>query len=239
MKNPDLDRLISSEFDLPYAGLPSKALIIATTPRTGSNLLCSELWRRGRVGAPWEYFNRSFVVPQLSRRLGCRTRPTYIASLIKQRTGRNGVFSVKLFYEDFQFYRDDLLRYLVGAKIYYVHLVRNSLDDQVNSFIRARRTQMWASTGDQASPVNIDRSLDSPVERYHVAKGLLEQHTKWLSHFERSDVKPMTIVYERMKFPIDLERIESLLGVQQDEGAPVETPRLLKQTAGSSNVFAK
>ncbi len=45
------------EWDLPATGRPRQTYVIASTPRSGSTLLCRLLWGTGRVGAPKEYLN--------------------------------------------------------------------------------------------------------------------------------------------------------------------------------------
>lgn len=52
-----LDARNHSCFDLPpLAGVP-RAYVVASTPRTGSTLLCRMLWDTSAVGAPKEYLN--------------------------------------------------------------------------------------------------------------------------------------------------------------------------------------
>jgi LPS sulfotransferase NodH len=236
MRSLELDRLISEEFDIAYSGRPRKALIIATTPRTGSNLLCSELWRRGRVGAPWEYFSRKFVVPPLSKRLKSRTRATYVEALLRYRTGLNGTFSIKVFHDDLCIFRNELLDSLDGAEIHYVFLIRKSLSNQVDSLMRARRTREWAITSERhAGEINFQS--DKETERQYFAMKISEQNFRWRSHFSEMSVKPLTLTYEDMRFPEDLERIEILLGVQNEPISFIDTPKFLKQTPGESSIF--
>ena len=45
------------DFDLSASPAPPRSYVIASTPRTGSTLLCRGLWDTGLVGAPKEYFN--------------------------------------------------------------------------------------------------------------------------------------------------------------------------------------
>ena len=55
--------------DHDLCGVPSKTLLIASAPRTGSTLLCRLLWSTGEVGRPKEYLN-PMQVRDWSVRLG-------------------------------------------------------------------------------------------------------------------------------------------------------------------------
>lgn len=52
-----LDPRNGPEHDLPAPPTPPRTYVVASTPRSGSTLLCRLLWATGRVGAPKEYLN--------------------------------------------------------------------------------------------------------------------------------------------------------------------------------------
>ena len=52
-----LDPRNGEAFDLSPAQVPGRTYVVASTPRTGSTLLCRLLWDLGCAGAPKEYLN--------------------------------------------------------------------------------------------------------------------------------------------------------------------------------------
>src|SRR5262245_60646267 len=59
--NPFLDPAL----DLAHEGPPRLVYIVAATPRSGSTLLCRELWSTGLLGAPYEYLNAESAMLEL------------------------------------------------------------------------------------------------------------------------------------------------------------------------------
>ena len=52
-----LDPRNGPEWDLPPPQGPQRSYVVASSPRTGSTLLCRALWDSGLAGAPKEYLN--------------------------------------------------------------------------------------------------------------------------------------------------------------------------------------
>jgi LPS sulfotransferase NodH len=85
-----------------------KSYIIASTPRCGSTFLSTVLWQTGVLGAPseyWNYHKRAAVKTigmRMMERLEAFSRADYLTKLLACRTSRNGVFGVKVHYNDFE-----------------------------------------------------------------------------------------------------------------------------------------
>ena len=88
---------------------PDLSCLVATTPWSGSRLLCRALWATGLAGHPREYFDPLQVVPRsvewrllgpgrdhLPRQPESEFADRYLNAVARAGTGRNGVFSVSL-----------------------------------------------------------------------------------------------------------------------------------------------
>jgi LPS sulfotransferase NodH len=229
--NSGLDHLLGEAMDFRVSTATRVILFIAATPRSGSNFLCSELWRRGSLGAPWEYFNRKFVVRTLSRRIGARDRASYIEKVAKLRTGSNGVFALKIFYYDYLVFEADLLNFFQGKEVRYVHLIRSSLDDQVNSLIVARKTNVWAKTSlgtTAASP--IQAKPDNEAIRAQLLQSVVDQNAAWSKYFADRSLSPLVLKYEELAFPESAEKVESLMDIKSRPSNVEGIPYFFKQS---------
>ena len=141
--------------------------MVASTPRTGSTLLCRALWDLGTVGAPKEYLNpmqrRDWALrtgglakqavatgvqgPLLSlMRLRRWTTPRLTAHLEAVRARRSGLrwFGLKLHWHHLQELPTDL-EAVVGP-IRWIRITRPDRLDQAISWVRATQSGRWASS---------------------------------------------------------------------------------------------
>lgn len=96
------DRLDDPEWDRPPVGAePRRRVIVCSTPRSGSYLLCRQMINAG-IGLPTEYL-RSRTIETLSRRYGVAAGDDarYLAELESRRTTGNGVFAAKVQWQQF------------------------------------------------------------------------------------------------------------------------------------------
>jgi LPS sulfotransferase NodH len=87
--------------DFFISGGSSRSLLIAFTPRSGTTLLSSGLWKTHLAGAPMEYFNPEDRAGFESR-WGTLSDTDYVARLHAHRTSPNGVFSAKLHFDQLE-----------------------------------------------------------------------------------------------------------------------------------------
>lgn len=85
----------------PWEGPPLRSIIICSHPRSGSSLLGEALRFAGGLGCPLEYLHRGFR-PALAERWSAQDLTSYMAALQRSRTDANGVFSIKLFWQDLE-----------------------------------------------------------------------------------------------------------------------------------------
>lgn len=151
--------------DHDLAGGPVRSrLVIASTPRTGSTLLCRLLWGTGVAAAPKEYVNPVALRDWAWRRAGpvgragieaipaeavpgwaalrvrdAGFRAAHLAAVEAARTDRAGRFAVKVHAHHARWWGD----VLPGAACV-VRLVRDDRVGQAISWARARQTGRWA-----------------------------------------------------------------------------------------------
>lgn len=157
--------------DLTSTAAAARTALIASTPRTGSTLLCRALWDTGQIGAPKEYLNptqvRDWQVRLGSERVR-RLHSALVGPLVglagqglwtddrlrrhldgvrQRRSSPEGWFGIKLHHHHYRQWFEgperDLDAWFPG-----LHVVRISREDRVGqaiSWVRARQTGEWAA----------------------------------------------------------------------------------------------
>lgn len=199
----------ATDFDFPeYFGTPSCPFVIASSSRSGSNMLQRALWRTGRAGAPEEYFTPKYV-DDFSRRLppGALTASgrfdprAYARLLMRWRTSPNGAFGVKLHGDHLNLPSlgglelDSLLE---GPR--YLWLRRENRVRQAISYALAIQTGVWILDGvwlPDASP-----NPDPPVYRHETIlnciRAIKREEDAWADYFRRLEVQPYNVFYENL-----------------------------------------
>lgn len=139
---------VDSCFDNEIAKDPTDILIILSTPRSGSTMLCDLLYKNDFCLAH-EYFQPYEYLPILSDRWGCLqngvlNKKLYVESLSRFRTFKNEWLGINLHGEHLSYY---LLmdEFFSGIRKHYVHLIRKDTIAQAVSFEIARQTGQWSS----------------------------------------------------------------------------------------------
>jgi LPS sulfotransferase NodH len=252
-----------AEHDLPeYAGRP-RSYIIASTPRTGSNLLCGLLRGTGLAGAPLEYFNPGHMRSLLERldsptpaeRLrrwrrrntkgwtwlgiegwGEREIQHYVRLVQRRRTTPNGVFGTKAHHRQVE--RVFLERGFAPEDFLeappYVHLTRRDPLAQAISWLKARQSWSWQRAGD-ASKTRFDFDLlHERLER------IRRQEDGWKRYFAERGIEPLRLVYEEMVEDLDgsIRRALDWFGVDAPPDLKVPAPTTRKLADEESRRWA-
>jgi LPS sulfotransferase NodH len=197
----------SAKFDQPRCPVKTK-LIICSTPRSGSYLLCRALIRHG-IGIPHEYFN-GINAGVISSRLGLdkvtspelevdgKERRAYIAALLEHRTVK-GIFAVKIQGGQFaQYFKSsEGIELFRGAR--FIYLYREDLLSQAISFHVSLLTGRWGTddtvaTTPSSNPQFFDNDLIA--SRMNV---LAVQDMQWRLFFARNGTSPLVFSYEAIK----------------------------------------
>lgn len=192
----------------------TRSIVICTTPRSGSTLLCRYLAATGCAGNPQEYLLEP-ALPVLQERQGARDFPGYFEALLSRQVTPNGVFSIKLMGvpDVFEGYLARL-RELPGLGdperpapellaaafpgVRYVWLTRRDRTRQALSLLRAQASGRWQST--QAAPAApaAPKAAGAPdLGAVDDAVGdLVSWDAAWESFFAQAGVRPVNLVYE-------------------------------------------
>lgn len=195
------------DFDHPPGPLTAK-VIICSTPRSGSYLLCRAMIHHG-IGVPHEYFNGlnagSISARLCSQRIDSRhlavdaqERREYIRTLLEHRTV-NGIFAAKIQGGQFAQYFKKSLPIDLFQHAHFIYLYRENLLDQAISFHIALLTGRWGpdntiSTQPSAQPNFFDAALLDDRLRTIAA-----QDMEWRLFFARNAITPLFLSYESIR----------------------------------------
>jgi LPS sulfotransferase NodH len=162
--SPDLQ---GAEYDRDAGGPPQalRSYVICSTPRCGSGLLARGLASSGAVGTPIEYFNPD-ARAALAERWDCGAAiDRYVHALHSRRSTADGIFGVKLHWDQLAAVRVEMgagavdrFRYetspavldLIAPQATFIRIVRQDLDRQAVSYWRALRSDVWSVPAGEA-----------------------------------------------------------------------------------------
>jgi LPS sulfotransferase NodH len=189
------DEVDARDFDLaPRDAPPAHRIVICTTPRSGSYLLCRQMVNAG-LGVPHEYF-RMRTISRLAQRYGVAPGDVgaYVERLEAHRTTPNGVFATKLHWHQLVQFPAVQERVLERADLI-VHLVRGDVVAQAVSWQLSLATGFWsfdATPGPRAENVSLDR----PDQTLELVRQLDVQNQAWSSLFARLGRRVLRVPYE-------------------------------------------
>jgi LPS sulfotransferase NodH len=218
--------------------IPSTCYLIASSPRSGSQLLGDLLTSTGLAGFPAEHFNPWYM--------GDATNffpddllygPEHIQRLIEKYTTPNGVFGTKAhFLQVINFAGLDNLEHLYPAPLKYISLRRRDFTRQGISLARAVQTDSYNSNMQPArDPIyNYDQIFQCIREVRVDAKG-------WETYFQQRGIEPLRIVYE--DFVVDpgdtLQRIFDFLEIAVPAGFQMPVSPLQRQADSLSDLWVE
>ena len=228
-------------FDYPGPYPLRQSYIIASTPRSGSTFLSSVLWQTGVLGAPTEYWNchkRESPKPigsRMMQRLEAASRSDYLKKLLACRTTKNGMFGVKVQFDDFE----EMLRQFPEvldrlSPVNYIYIERADKVAQAVSMAKAMQTGVWASTGGRQRSVSPAVYNKEMIAR--CLKKLEEQRFGWLRWFEANKIDPLTVSYEMLAMhpAATVRKIVRFLGAEKDRPQKVPIRMTEPQSDGTN-----
>lgn len=143
---------IHADFDHDFGVTTTNILIIFSTPRSGSTLLCEILYRNS-ICLAHEYLQGKHYLPILARRWDCFEQATrravtldkqkYIDRLLKYRTLENGWLGINLHGEHIENFLK-LENRMPGVRFHYLHILRANTIEQAVSYEIASQTGQWS-----------------------------------------------------------------------------------------------
>ncbi len=212
--------------------------VIASTARTGSQLLCEALHDTAIAGHPVQPFFAS-TIPHLSAQWGLPLGSPfdhYLAEVIRNGTTENGVFGVKIHWDQTiwlnrQVGGDALTALFPVAK--YIHLNRRDRRSQAISLYRGQHTRRWWNRSDKdypPMPTKPDPPFDSMRIR-ELERILTRYQMSWTHYFSERSIEPLIVEYESLwrNLPHEISRILTFLDLDPTVALALPPPRFLPQ----------
>ncbi len=218
--------------------IPHTCYLIASSPRSGSQLLVDLLKSTGLAGVPTENFNpwhmgdaTNFFPDDLLY------TPEHIQKLIEKQTTPNGVFGTKAhFLQVVDFVGLDCLEDLYPTPLRYISLRRRDVTRQGISLARAAQTNSYNS---DMQPVR------DPVYNFHqIGQCIREVRVDakgWETYFHQRRIEPLRVIYE--DFVVDqrdtLKRIFDFLEIVLPDDFEMPTSPLKQQSDSLSELWVE
>ncbi len=209
------------------AAQATASIVICSLPRSGSWLLAKALESSGQAGHAQEYLR-----PELEQRYASMwgiATPTsveeFTAAMLRCGTTANGVFALKVHWQDFARYlqrareagwagSDPAVLASLLPQPRFVHIVRRDTLRQAISWCRALDSNAWwhVDGADDDAPDTWDPDFD----KIDVLQGLLHDHEQaWRRFFAEAGVAPVEVVYEDLVADYDttVRRVLDALGI--------------------------
>ena len=243
--------------DLPPPDGTPRTYVIASTPRSGSTLLCRLLWGCGRVGAPKEYLN-PMQLRDWEVRLGERRRNRWAAAAlrgplvgacmgragwgrariaahiarVRVRRSSGGWFGLKLHHHHRErWFPDGRLAECLGAPRW-IRIRRADRRRQAVSWARAEQTGQWASwQRPLLPPVYSQRLINARWADLDAAEMGWNRVLDGEPHLE--------VWYEQLVAdPVqETRRVLAWLGVPDADTVPVPLPDVVRQADARSEAW--
>jgi len=231
---------------------PHTSYTVCGTPRSGSGLLCEVLWKTGLAGRPDEYFLRKYV-EKYSEIWRASTSYEYLNKIIEEGTTGNGVFGIKIMWDQVGYFREKVLRIpqymhlqtpdLMGCifpNLHYIRITRRDKVRQAVSFYKAKKTGIY--NWHEGEPTQYLETLEfnfKAIDR--LIHNLCDWDSSWQNYFEALKISPFNVVYEddlEHGYEGVIKRILTYLGVNIPDGLTIQAKRR-KQSDEHSERFVR
>lgn len=204
----------SEDHDFPIVEIPSKVLIIASTARSGSHMLGHALHNTNKFGFPLEYANPSNLA-EWKRRLRIDDFEGVMTEIQRRRTSPNGVFSIKIHYDQIKQFGgfNNLVNSFPNA--YYVLLSRNDVLKQSVSLSIASQTGVWISG---QKPINDNPKYEfAHIDKY-LRKTILD-NASWRYSLSASGCNYIEMDFDHVRHNLvqSIKNIANFIEIDLDE----------------------
>ncbi|MBI3216937.1 MAG: hypothetical protein HYZ38_24225 [Mycobacterium sp.] len=214
-----------ARYDEPEETPTTDVMILLSTPRSGSTLLC-ELIRQNRGYTAHEYLQPFQYMPLLADRWGCHNDGAidggrYMRALRRYRTHTNGWLGINLHGNHLPYFAS-IEKHLGDVRVHYVHLRREDQIAQAVSFEIAMQSRRWSNQFD--SKAHAKYSFRRTLRMLEVIQN---QNTVIQSFLAQRGVPHRELTYECL-VARPQETLRSLPGFASDRSLSV-APRLCRQ----------
>jgi LPS sulfotransferase NodH len=177
---------------------PDLSYVVCSTPRCGSGLLTRGLASTGVAGTPAEYFHTRNITALCERWGLPEAMPVYAPALRTRRTDANGVFGVKIHWDQLEALNrragdpEAIFTCVPGAR--FVHISRRDTDAQAVSLWVALLTDSWHREAGEPAPRRRIPYDYGEIERLRAL--VLRHEAAWAAFFAARGLRPLEVVYE-------------------------------------------
>lgn len=197
---------------IPADLLPTKSIIVCSTGRSGSTLLCSTLSSLNCFGKAKEYFEPKLLA-QNAVYSSANELYRYLPKVYELGTTSNGIFSAKLHWDHMksltQIARTDPelksksnleILTLLFPNPYFIFIRRNNLVKQAISMEIGHQTGVYAIPKDFPGqlPYSDQKLFFKPLNIYRYKQGLQARNANWLLFFMDNNLSFFEVVYENL-----------------------------------------
>lgn len=218
--------------------------IIASTPRTGSLLLCYGMEDTKIAGRPAEFFSPILYEHWVS---DWKLPPDfsiqdYFRASLAYGTTSNGVHSVKIHYRhlrpmarEFNVPNKEDVLSLLYPQAKFVNIIRRDIRAQAISLFKANATQEWHIT----SRFPKSRSIQPEFNKEAILdleEELQKEQESWDCYFSSRNIKPLIVEYEVLarNYREEIARVLDYLELDNRIAKVLPPTRLVKQSDGTS-----
>jgi LPS sulfotransferase NodH len=225
---------------------------VASTPRSGSSLLCEALTNTGVAGRPQEYFWEGYE-PHWYAEWGATDYREYVRGAIGQGMTPNCVFGAKIMWA----HLGDFLRKLRSVpeydaprthealelafpNLHYIWISRREKDRQAVSLWKAEQTDIWNMPVGESREARRQPEFDfEAIDR--LARQLQDHDAAWERYFQEAGVEAFTVVYEDLVGAYEETALEALdyLGVKRSAAQPFRERQLQRQADAISEEWVR
>ncbi len=215
-----------AKHDFPPTDRPSKFLVIASTPRSGSHMLGHSLYKTGKFGFPLEYAHPANLA-EWKRILGTKDIFDSLREIQKRRTSGNGVFGIKIFHAHIKEFGGFSNVMSTFPEARYVLLNRKNALRQAISFSIASQTGVWI---DEHEPIGRDPEYDYDHINQRLRK-VIRDNSSWRYLLAANGCDYIEVDFESARKNISgvIRRIADYMSVEIDgeeiPGQPVTKRR--------------
>ena len=164
-----------------------------------------------------------------------RSYLTYLTRLAEVNTTQNGVFGIKMHWNQYKRHMLDLdlnVNYW-GVPVRWVRIMRQNEIRQAISFVRASQSESWNSNMEvQREPVYDGDAIESALNR------IADENAQWQRYFVDNNIVPLDITYEQLTRDMDA----TVRLVMNHIDSPIDTvpaPQTKKQSDVTSKEWAE
>lgn len=180
--------------------------MICATPRSGSTLLCEALRNSGLAGNPDEYFGPMHV-ERWDKKWGTESKSVYLAKVMEQGRGENGVLGFKVM----RVYWQNVIEFLQEAtnlpqsqenevlnrcfpNLRYVWITRRNKVRQAISWMKFIQGVAWYWEDEEPQKIKNLKFKPAIIREFIIQT--VSHETAWQEYFTKNKIQPYIVVYE-------------------------------------------